>query len=202
MTVKVELIVIGPADKPLLPAVTVTFSAIVLELYAIALVAAEPKYCPPATTAVVTAVTKPLALTVTIGIAVLEPNEPMLLFTVANVNALAPAVLVASPVNAGSLAAGKVPLEILLALVVSVVAEATNPKLVLAVDTETRSLRLLAFKREEANVLVALAAEFEADVAELAALVADVLALPAEVAAALAEPEAAVALAAAASASA
>jgi hypothetical protein len=42
--VKVLEIVIGPADKPLLPAVTVTFSAIVFELYAIALVAAEPKY--------------------------------------------------------------------------------------------------------------------------------------------------------------
>jgi hypothetical protein len=81
------------------------------------------------------------------GTAVDDPNDPVLLLTVAKVNALVPAVLVASPENAGSLAAPRVPLEILEALVVSVVAEATKPKLVLAVDAETKSLRLLALVR-------------------------------------------------------
>jgi hypothetical protein len=56
-------------------------------------VAALPKYCPPATLAVDTAVTKPLALTVTTGIEVDEPNEPTLLFTVAKV-----ALVIAVPV--------------------------------------------------------------------------------------------------------
>jgi hypothetical protein len=36
--------VIGPTDKQLLPDVVVMFSAMLVELYAIALVAAEPKY--------------------------------------------------------------------------------------------------------------------------------------------------------------
>jgi hypothetical protein len=77
--------VTGPADKPLFPVVTVTFSAIVCELYAIALVVADPKYCPPATVAVDTAVIKPLPLTVMTGIEVEPPNDPVLLFTVASV---------------------------------------------------------------------------------------------------------------------
>jgi hypothetical protein len=81
------------------------------------------------------------------GTAVDDPNDPVLLLTVAKVNALVPAVLEASPENAGSLAAASVPLEILEALVVSVVAEATKPKLVLAVDAETKSLKLLALVR-------------------------------------------------------
>jgi hypothetical protein len=37
-------IVIGPTDKQLLPDVVVMFSAMLVELYAIAFVAAEPKY--------------------------------------------------------------------------------------------------------------------------------------------------------------
>jgi hypothetical protein len=39
-----DAIVIGPTDKQLLPDVVVIFSAILVELYAIAFVAAEPKY--------------------------------------------------------------------------------------------------------------------------------------------------------------
>jgi hypothetical protein len=62
--------------------------------------------------AVDTAVTKPLALTVITGIELEPPNEPVLLFTVANVSALVPAVLEASPEKAGSLAALRVPLVI------------------------------------------------------------------------------------------
>jgi hypothetical protein len=69
------------------------FSAIESSLKAIALLAAAPKYCPPATVAVVTDVTKPLALTVTTGIELDEPNEPTLEFTVANV-----ALVIAVPV--------------------------------------------------------------------------------------------------------
>jgi len=64
-----------------------------VELYAIALLAAEPKYCPPATVAVDTAVTKPLAFTVTTGIELELPNEPTLEFTVARV-----ALVIAVPV--------------------------------------------------------------------------------------------------------
>ena len=103
----------------------------------------------PDTAAVDTAVIKPLPLTVITGTAVDEPKEPVLLLTVAKVNALVPAVLVASPENAGSLAAPSVPLEILEALVVSVVAEATKPKLVLAVDTEGRSERLFVLAKKD-----------------------------------------------------
>jgi hypothetical protein len=47
--------------------------------------------------------------------------------TAVKVNAVEPALLVASPVKAGSLAAARVPLEMLLALVVSVVADAASP---------------------------------------------------------------------------
>jgi hypothetical protein len=57
-----------------------------------------------------------LPFTVTTGIELDEPKEPVLEFTVASVKADVPAVAVASPVNAGSLAAGKVPLAILVAL--------------------------------------------------------------------------------------
>jgi len=53
------------------------------------------------TAAVVTAVTKPLALTVTIGIRVCEPKDPTLLLTVANVVALLSEVI--SPVRFGIL---------------------------------------------------------------------------------------------------
>ena len=45
-----------------------------------------------------------------------EPNAPVLEFTVASVKADVPAVAVASPVNAGSLAAGNVPLAMFVAL--------------------------------------------------------------------------------------
>jgi hypothetical protein len=168
--------VIGPTDKQLLPDVVVIFSAMLVELYAIAFVAAAPKYCPPATVAVVTDVTNPLPFTVTTGIelaepkvpvveltvarvalviavpvlpdrvksppvteiepdtaavvtavikplpftvitgiVVVEPKEPVLEFTVASVKADVLTALVASPVKAGSLAAGKVPLAMLVA---------------------------------------------------------------------------------------
>jgi hypothetical protein len=72
--------------------VVVTFSAIESSLKAIALDAAEPKYWPPCTVAVVTPVTKPLALTVTTGIELALPNEPVLLLTVARV-----ALVIAAP---------------------------------------------------------------------------------------------------------
>jgi hypothetical protein len=93
-------------------------------------------------------VIKPLPFTVITGIDVVDPNEPVFEFTVARVKALVPAVLVASPENAGSLAAPRVPLEILEAFVVSVVAEATKPKLVLAVDTDCKSERLFALAKK------------------------------------------------------
>jgi hypothetical protein len=85
--------VIGPTERQFLPLVVVMFSAIESSLNAIALDAALPKYCPPATVAVVTPVTKPLALTVTTGIELDEPNEPTLEFTVARV-----ALVIAVPV--------------------------------------------------------------------------------------------------------
>jgi hypothetical protein len=142
------------------------------------LLAAVPKYCPPATVAVVTEVTNPLPFTVTTGIELAEPNEPVVLFTVARVKADVPAVAVASPVKAGSLAAGKVPLAMLVALVVSVVAEATKPRFVLAVDTEAKSERLFALRANkavsiEAAELAALVAEVDAELAEEAAAVAE-----------------------------
>jgi hypothetical protein len=111
----------------------------------------------PETAAVVTAVIKPLPLTVITGTAVDEPKEPVLLLTVASVKELVPAVLVASPENAGSLAAPKVPLDMLEAF--SDVREApeplglrtsvpiATPKLVLAVDVFVKSERLLALVR-------------------------------------------------------
>jgi hypothetical protein len=85
--------VMGLTERQLLPAVVVMFSEMVSALYAIALLAAVPKYCPPATVAVVTDVTKPLALTVTTGIELDEPKEPTLEFTVASV-----ALVIAVPV--------------------------------------------------------------------------------------------------------
>jgi hypothetical protein len=70
----------------------------------------------PDTVAVDTAVIKPLPFTVITGIDVVEPNAPVLEFTVASVKADVLTVLVASPVNAGSLAAGSVPVAMLVAL--------------------------------------------------------------------------------------
>ena len=61
------------------------------------------------TTAVEAAVMSPLPLTVKVGMAVDEPNEPTLLLTVAKVVPRAPAVVVISPVRAGKRAAAKVP---------------------------------------------------------------------------------------------
>lgn len=49
-----------------------------------------------------------------------------------------------------------------------------KPRLVLAVEADTKSLKLLAFNNDVDNVVTALAAEVAAAVAELAALVADV----------------------------
>ena len=63
--------------------------------------------------------TKPLPLTVTTGIELEPPNVPVLLFTVARVKELVPAVLEASPEKAGSLAALSVPLSMLLASIKS-----------------------------------------------------------------------------------
>jgi hypothetical protein len=108
------------------------------------LLAADPKYWPPATADVDTAVTRPLAFTVITGMELDDPKAPVLELTVANVKADAPAEVVASPVNAGNLPVGNVPLEILLALVVSVVADATRPRFVRAVETDATSDRLLA----------------------------------------------------------
>jgi hypothetical protein len=124
------------------------------------------------------------------GTAVDEPKEPVLEFTVASVKALVPIVLVASPENAGSRPASRVPLEILEAF--SDVREApeplglrtsvpiATPKLVLAVDVFVKSDKLFAFNSEEERVVTASAAEVAAAVAELAALVADVAAAVAE----------------------
>jgi hypothetical protein len=111
----------------------------------------------PDTAAVVTAVIKPLPLTVITGTAVDEPKEPVLLLTVASVKELEPAVLEASPENAGSRPASRVPLEILEAF--SDVREApeplglrtsvpiATPKLVLAVAVFVKSDRLFALVR-------------------------------------------------------
>ena len=63
-----------------------------------ALTAAVPRYWPPATVAVLTAVTRPLALTVTTGMADDEPYVPTFEFTVASVPA---AVTFAEPLNDG-----------------------------------------------------------------------------------------------------
>ena len=61
------------------------------------------------TTAVEAAVMSPLPLTVKVGMAVDEPNEPTLLLTVARVVFKLPAVVEISPVRAGKRAAAKVP---------------------------------------------------------------------------------------------
>jgi hypothetical protein len=94
-------------------------------------------------------------LTVITGIALELPNDPVLEFTVANVSVLLPAELVASPAKAGSLAAAKVPLDMLVAfkdvkdapepLGLKTSVPIAKPKLVLAVDADVRSLRLLDF---------------------------------------------------------
>ena len=57
-----------------------------------------------------------MPFTVTTGIELAEPKEPVVEFTVARVKADVPAVAVASPVNAGNLAAGNVPVAMLVAL--------------------------------------------------------------------------------------
>jgi len=124
------------------------------------------------------------------GIELELPNEPVLEFTVARVKALVPIVLVASPENAGSLAAPRVPLEIFVAfnavkeapepLGLSTSVPIATPKLVLAVDVFVKSDKLFAFNSEEERVVTASAAEVAAAVAELAALVADVAAAVAE----------------------
>jgi hypothetical protein len=136
-------------DEPKVPVVAFTVARVALVI-AVPVLPDRVKSPPvteiePDTAAVVTAVIKPLPFTVITGILEVEPKEPVLEFTVASVSVLLPVELEASPTSAGSLAADNVPLEILLALVVSVVADATSPKLVLAVDVEVRSLRLLAF---------------------------------------------------------
>jgi len=144
----------------------------------------------PDTAAVVTAVINPLPLTVMTGTALDEPKDPVLEFTVASVKALEPAVLEASPENAGSRPASRVPLEIFVAF--NAVKEApeplglrtsvpiATPKLVLAVEVFVKSDKLFAFNSEEERVVTASAAEVAAAVAELAALVADVAAAVAE----------------------
>jgi hypothetical protein len=121
----------------------------------------------PDTVAVETAVIKPLPFTVITGTDVVEPNEPVLEFTVASVRVLLPAELEASPTSAGSLAAANVPLEILVAfkdvndapepLGLNTSVPIVRPKLVLAVDAEVRSLRLLAFSALSVFRLVKLA---------------------------------------------
>ena len=60
------------------------------------------------TTSVLIAVIRPLPFTVIDGIAVEEPKLPTSVFTVAKVRAKLPAVLVTSPVCAGSAAVGNV----------------------------------------------------------------------------------------------
>jgi hypothetical protein len=65
----------------------------------------------PEIEAVETAVTKPLPLTVTTGIEVVEPNVPTLLLTVTNVVVRLPAVVVKSPVNAGDSISHEVPVS-------------------------------------------------------------------------------------------
>jgi len=109
--------------------------------------------------AVETAVIKPLPLTVITGTTVVDPNDPVFEFTVARVKELVPAVLEASPENAGSLASPSVPLEILEAF--SDVREApeplglrtsvpiATPKLVLAVDVFVKSERLFALAKKD-----------------------------------------------------
>ena len=101
--------------------------------------------------------TKPLPFTVMTGIELELPNDPVLLFTVANVNALVPTVLEASPENAGSLAAPSVPLEIFVAfndvreapepLGLSTSVPITKPKLVLAVPASVAPVPPLAIGR-------------------------------------------------------
>ena len=76
---------------------------------------------------VVTPVTNPLAFTVITGTNVEEPNVPTLELTVARVVAIAPADVVISPVNAGIREAANAPELILVALVVSVVADVAKP---------------------------------------------------------------------------
>ena len=58
-------------------------------------------------------------------------NVPVLLFTVASVVATLPAVVVISPVKAGRRPASNVPLLILAAFVVSVVADVAKPEILL-----------------------------------------------------------------------
>jgi hypothetical protein len=113
---------------------------------------------------------------------VVEPKAPVLEFTVARVNALVPAVLVASPVNAGSLAAATVPLERFVAfkdvkddpepLGLKTSVPITKPRLVLAVDAEVKSERLFVLRTNEVVSIVA--AEAAADVADASAELAEV----------------------------
>jgi hypothetical protein len=80
-----------------------------------------------------------------------------------------------------------VALNVLVPVIVSVPAKCTKvlsatvaavpkPKFVLAVDADTKSLKLLALSNEVDKVAVAAVAEAAADVAEAAALVAEVAA--------------------------
>ena len=95
-----------------------------------------------------------------------------------------------------------VALNVFVPVIVSVPAKCTNvlsatvaavprPKLVLAVDAETKSDKLFAFNNEVDNVVTAAAAEFAADVADAAAFVSDVAAAAAELLAFVAEVDAA-----------
>jgi hypothetical protein len=106
-------------DEPKEPVVELTVARVALVI-AVPVLPDRVKSPPvteiePDTAAVVTAVIKPLPFTVITGILEVEPKEPVLEFTVANVRVLLPAELEASPAKAGSLAAANVPLAILVA---------------------------------------------------------------------------------------
>ena len=119
-------LVIEPASIAFVTANAVIDNAVLLP------VVPEPVTSPvnvnaPEIDEVVTPVTNPLAFTVITGTNVEEPNVPTLELTVARVVAIAPADVVISPVNAGIREAANAPELILVAFVVSVVADVAKP---------------------------------------------------------------------------
>ena len=89
------------------------------------------------------AVIRPLAFTVTTETLDALPYVPTLEFTVAKVVADDPADVVISPVKAGNLEELNVPEEMLVALVVSVVAEVARP------DTAPEAIAIAVFVTED-----------------------------------------------------
>ena len=134
------VVVMSPVNAGNLAEPNVPAEILVALVVSVVAEVAKPDTAPEAIAIAVfdTAVIRPLAFTITTGTVAAPPYVPTLEFTVARVVADDPAVVVISPVKAGNLAEPNVPAEMLVALVVSVVAEVARPDTapeVIAIDT-------------------------------------------------------------------